>query len=47
MMRKAKMKEKTIDVLKYLQSDLSPDALVNELTFGGAENCRDCKSSCT
>lgn len=34
MMRKAKMREKTIDVLKYLQSDLSPDALVNELTSG-------------
>jgi len=34
MMRKSEMKEKTRDVLKYLQSDLDPNTLVNELTSG-------------
>ncbi len=34
MMRKTEMKEKTWEVLKYLQSDLEPDTLVDELSSG-------------
>lgn len=34
MMRKAEMKNKTSEVLKYLHSDLKPDQLVDELSSG-------------
>ena len=34
MMRKVEMKKRTEEVLKYLQSDLKPDQLVNELSSG-------------